>query len=410
MKIAIIGAGAAGMMAAGRLVSSGLSVTVFEKTKYTSRKLGITGKGRCNLTNNCDLQTLLANIPKNPRFLYSAFNRFSPADTMELFESLGVPLKTERGNRVFPVSDKARDIVFALERYAKGARILKYPVTALKQSGDGFVVTTDRDEYFDKVIVCTGGASYPTTGSSGDGYRFARSLGLNVIPPRPSLVPLETSESYCKQMQGLSLKNVGISVFDSDKKVFSDFGEMMFTHFGVTGPMILSMSAHLPEVVPNKYKAFIDLKPALDVQTLDARLIKEFTSAPNKAVSNVMGALLPSAMIPVFLKLAGIKGDKKVNCVTKNERNEIIKLLKGFPFTVSRTRPIEEAIITSGGVDVKELDPKTMECKRIKGLYFAGEVIDVDAYTGGFNLQIAWSTAVLAADSCAESVMQSGDM
>ena len=404
MKIAIIGAGAAGLMAAGRLAQLGANVSVFEKSKYTARKLGITGKGRCNLTNNCDLQTTLANIPTNPRFMYSALNHFSCDGVMELFEGLGVPLKTERANRVFPVSDKARDIVFALERYAKGARLIFAAVKRIELENGKFAVYTDRCEYFDKVLIATGGKSYPLTGSTGDGYVFARSLGHNIIEPRASLVPLEVKEGYCKQMQGISLKNVSVSAYQGQKKIYSDFGEMMFTHFGVTGPMILSLSAHLPKIEPDKYRLSIDLKPALDIQTLDSRLQREFAAAPNKAISNVMGSLLPSGMIAVFLRLAGIPADKKANSITKAERSEIIKYLKDLPLTITRARPIEEAIITSGGVDVKQIDPKTMESKLVPGLYFAGEVIDVDAYTGGFNLQIAWSTARLAADSmiCSE--------
>lgn len=404
MKIAIIGAGAAGLMAAGRLAQLGANVSVFEKSKYTARKLGITGKGRCNLTNNCDLQTTLANIPTNPRFMYSALNHFSCDDVMELFEGLGVPLKTERANRVFPVSDKARDIVFALERYAKGARLIFAAVKRIELENGKFAVYTDRCEYFDKVLIATGGKSYPLTGSTGDGYVFARSLGHNIIEPRASLVPLEVKEGYCKQMQGISLKNVSVSAYQGQKKIYSDFGEMMFTHFGVTGPMILSLSAHLPKIEPDKYRLSIDLKPALDIQTLDSRLQREFAAAPNKAISNVMGSLLPSGMIAVFLRLASIPADKKANSITKAERSEIIKYLKDLPLTITRARPIEEAIITSGGVDVKQIDPKTMESKLVPGLYFAGEVIDVDAYTGGFNLQIAWSTARLAADSmiCSE--------
>lgn len=404
MKIAIIGAGAAGLMAAGRLAQLGANVSVFEKSKYTARKLGITGKGRCNLTNNCDLQTTLANIPTNPRFMYSALNHFSCDDVMELFEGLGVPLKTERANRVFPVSDKARDIVFALERYAKGARLIFAAVKRIELENGKFAVYTDRCEYFDKVLIATGGKSYPLTGSTGDGYVFAESLGHNIIEPRASLVPLEVKEGYCKQMQGISLKNVSVSAYQGQKKIYSDFGEMMFTHFGVTGPMILSLSAHLPKIEPDKYRLSIDLKPALDIQTLDSRLQREFAAAPNKAISNVMGSLLPSGMIAVFLRLASIPADKKANSITKAERSEIIKYLKDLPLTITRARPIEEAIITSGGVDVKQIDPKTMESKLVPGLYFAGEVIDVDAYTGGFNLQIAWSTARLAADSmiCSE--------
>lgn len=405
MKVAVIGAGAAGLMAAGRLVERGVDVTMFEKSKYTARKLGITGKGRCNLTNNCDLQMVLANVPRNPRFLYSALSHFGVSEVMEFFEELGVPLKTERANRVFPVSDKARDIVFALDRYAKGARLIKAAVSDIEYENGSFTVITDRRQSFDRVIVCTGGKSYPLTGSTGDGYRFAEKLGHTIVEPRASLVPLEIKEGFCKQMQGISLKNVSIEAFCGEKKVYADFGEMMFTHFGVTGPMILSLSAHLPAIEPGKYRISLDLKPALDAQTLDARLQREFAASPNKALSNVMGALLPSGMVAVFLNLAGIPAETRANSVTKVQRAALVKLLKDVPMTVTRTRPIEEAIITSGGISVKEIDPKTMQSKIVPGLYFAGEVIDVDAYTGGFNLQIAWSTSRLAADSCADSVL-----
>ena len=282
MRVAVIGAGAAGLMAADRLVERGANVTVFEKSKYTARKLGITGKGRCNLTNNCDLQTILSNVPRNPRFLYSALSHFGVSDVMEFFEGLGVPLKTERANRVFPVSDKARDIVFALDRYAKGARLIKAAVTGIEYENGSFVIITDRRQSFDRVIVCTGGMSYPLTGSTGDGYRFAKELGHTIVEPRASLVPLEIEEGFCKQMQCISLKNFSINAFCGDKKVYTDFGEMMFTHFGVTGPMILSLSAHLPDIEPGKYRISLDLKPALDSQTLDARLQRNLPHPPTR--------------------------------------------------------------------------------------------------------------------------------
>ena len=409
VKIAVIGAGAAGMTASAKAAELGADVTLFEKNNRVGRKLGITGKGRCNLTNNCSVNEYIENVPRNPRFMYAAINGFSPSDTMDLFEKLGVPLKTERGNRVFPVSDKAQDIVTALKLFKdrSGVKTLFEKVIDIERSDDHFTVVTEKGRYqFERVIIATGGASYPLTGSTGDGYRFAEKLGINVTDIRPSLVPLETEEKWCRSLQGLSLKNVAVTVTDvkSGKCVYEDFGEMMFTHFGVTGPMVLSASAHLRDMEPGKYRMTIDLKPALDRETLDRRLLSDFAKYKNRDYSNALSDLLPSKLIDVFVELSGIPPHKKVNSITKEERMSAVGLLKELSFTIKGTRPIAEAIITSGGIDVKEINPKTMESKKIKGLYFAGEVIDVDAYTGGFNLQTAFSTAMLAADHAATDI------
>lgn len=406
-RIAVIGAGGAGMLAAGRAAELGASVTAFEKNGFPGKKLLLTGKGRCNVTNCCEVREFIENVPTNPRFLYAALSKFSPKDTMKFFEELGVALKVERGNRVFPVSDRSRDIVNALRSYMlkSGCRFVNERVTdILAKNGRVSCVLTNRASYeFDRVIIATGGASYPLTGSTGDGYRFARSLGHEVTKIRPSLVPLETFEKWCPALQGLSLKNVSIKVKDSLslKVVYEDFGELMFTHFGLTGPVILSASAHLKDITPGKYLIVIDLKPALNETLLDRRIVSDFTKFSNKNYSNALSDLLPSKLIDVFVLLSEIPPDKKVNTITKEERGRILHLLKNLTLTIKRTRPIEEAIITSGGVDIREIDPKTMESKKIRGLYFTGEVIDVDAYTGGFNLQIAFSTAISAAEAAA---------
>ena len=404
-KIAIIGGGAAGMTAAVKLIEYGADVTVFEKNDRTGLKLGITGKGRCNLTNNCTREEFMANIPTNPRFLYSAFSAFTPADTMEFFENMGVPLKTERGNRVFPVSDRAGDIVHALRDRIKGHVVNRRVTGICAENGRATGITAGGKFLpFDAVILCTGGMSYPKTGSDGDGYRFAKALGHTVTPLRPSLVPIESPDRFCAGMQGLSLKNVAVSVTsDSGRGVYRDFGEMMFTHFGVTGPVILSASSMIPDLAPGKYILHIDLKPALDEKTLGDRLLSDFSKNINRDFANSLGALLPAKMIPVFVRLSGIPGEKKVNSITKEERRKVTALLKDFPVRLSRFRPIDEAIITKGGISVKEIDPKTMQSKLVSGLFFAGEIIDVDGYTGGFNLQIAFSTAVCAAAGAIDS-------
>lgn len=413
-SVAVIGGGAAGLVAAAEAAEMGASVSLFEKNRVLGCKLRITGKGRCNVTNDCTVQDFMANVPGNPRFLWSALDRMSPADTVEMFEALGVPLKTERGARVFPVSDKAGDIAGALVGRCRKAgvcvvceRVLS--CTAMDDepdSGHKFEIVTDKNKYiYDCVIICTGGRSYPRTGSDGDGYRFARELGHTVTPLTPSLVPIVCRGDDCRAMQGLSLKNVGlrITLAAGGKAVYEDFGEMMFTHFGLTGPMILSASAHLPDITPGKYVAHIDLKPALDAAKLDTRLLADFSRYANRDFANALDSLLPQKMIPVVIRRSGIPPHQKVNLITREQRRHLGELLKDFTVELSHFRPIDEAIVTRGGVCVKEIRPGTMESKLHRGLYFAGEVIDVDAYTGGFNLQIAFSTGSLAGYSAAVS-------
>ncbi len=391
-NIAVIGGGAAGLMAAGVAYENGASVTVFEKNQKLGRKIAITGKGRCNVTNNCTETEFLNNVVTNPRFLYSADSAFSPSDVMDFFESRKVPLKTERGNRVFPVSDRAYDIVDALGAYASRCRIVHETVTDIAaESGEitGLYVK-DRFYPFDAVIICTGGASYPLTGSTGDGYAFAEKLGHTVIEPRGALIPIETDDRY--DLSGLSLKNVTLNVSLNGKKVYSELGEMLFTHFGVSGPLVLTASSLMKHTPINDYQMSIDLKPALDLAALDKRIISDFEKYKNKNFGNALGDLLPIKMIPLVIGMSGISEYKKVYEITKEERLKLASVLKEFPITPVSFRPIEEAIITSGGISVKEINPKTMESKLVSGLYFAGEVIDVDAFTGGFNLQIAFST------------------
>ena len=406
-KVLVIGAGAAGMMAAGTAAQLGAKVTLLEKNPRVGRKVMITGKGRCNVTNHCDVPTFIANVPVNGRFLYSAASHFPPEDVMAFFESLGVPLKTERGNRVFPVSDKAVDIVDALRAFVldSGVTIINETAKALiLENGEVVGVKGEKENYYaDSVIVACGGKSYPLTGSTGDGYLFAKQAGHTIVPLKPSLVPLESSDTDCKSMQGLSLKNVSLKIIDnnSNREIYSDFGEMLFTHFGISGPMVLSASSHIREMPPNRYRAVIDLKPALTEEQLDKRLQKEFQQNANRDVSNAFSGLLPRKIIVPVLKRWGVPFDKKCNVITREERHALCNLLKGFTIPLNGFRPIEEAIITSGGVNTAELNPKTMESKLISGLYFAGEVIDCDAYTGGFNLQIAWCTGRLAGENAA---------
>lgn len=407
VRIAVIGGGAAGMMAAITAAQYGADVTLYERNDRMGKKLRITGKGRCNVTNDCDLNEFLANVPTNPRFLYAALSKFSTADTVAFFEDAGVPLKTERGKRVFPVSDRAGDIVAALERKCRelGVHILHKRVQNIIET-DGAVTgvqTSDGVHDCDAVIVCTGGRSYPTTGSDGDGYRFAERLGHTVTPLGPSLVPLVAAGTLCGSLQGLSLKNVRLTVTDLErgKPVFEDFGEMMFTHFGLTGPLVLSASAHLADIRPEKYAAQIDLKPALDEKTLDARIRSDFEKYKNRDFVNALDDLLPQKLIEPFIRLCRIDPRKKVHSITREERECMVQTLKRLTVPLTGFRPINEAIVTRGGVSVKEIDPKTMESKLVSGLYFAGEVLDVDAYTGGFNLQIAFSTATLAGSAAA---------
>ncbi len=403
-KICIIGGGAAGLMAAGTALMYGASVTVFEKMPLLGKKLAITGKGRCNVTNNTDIEGFLNNVTKNPRFLYSALNNLSPLDTISFFENMGVALKTERGNRVFPESDKARDIVDALVRYARSAKIIHENVKSVTPNGIGFTVKTTKDYTFDKVIIATGGKSYPLTGSDGSGYRLASRLGHTVTELIPSLIPICSPSHICPDLQGLSLKNVAIKIKNAAGKcLYEDFGEMMFTHFGVTGPMILSASAHVRAADISTLTLVIDLKPALSNEALDARLLSDLKANANRDFINSLSDLLPSKMIEPFVYMTGIDPRKKVNLLTREERGVILNTLKEFTVPLSSFRPIEEAIITSGGIDVKEISPKSMESKLHPGLYFAGEIIDVDAYTGGFNLQIAFSTGYTAGKSAAEA-------
>ncbi len=405
-KVAVIGGGAAGMMAAIFAARHGDAVTVFEKNAKIGRKLYITGKGRCNLTNNCDSKTVIENTPTNGRFLYSALNRFSPADTMRFFEENGLPLKTERGHRVFPVSDKAADVVDTLLHTAKreGVQITFQRVDELLIK-DGTVIglkTGTKELPFDKVIVACGGCSYPLTGSTGDGYHFARQAGHTVTTLKPSLVPLETEEIIPAEMVQLLLKNVALTVIDTHqggKKLYTDFGELQFMRYGVAGAVMLSASAHMKEMSPERYRLLIDLKPALSEEKLEARLLREINARHRETVSSLLRSLLPAAMLMLFLSKAGLSPDKNCSEITRTERRQLLMLLKAFPLTVKGFRPIEEAIVTSGGVSVREIDPKTMASKLVKGLYFAGEVIDVDAYTGGFNLQCAFATGVLAGEA-----------
>ena len=406
-KVLVIGGGAAGLLAAISAAENGADVILFEKNDRLGKKLRITGKGRCNVTNDCSNEEFLQNVPTNPRFLYRALNCFSTQDVKDFFENEGVPLKTERGKRVFPVSDKAEDIVKALVSACndRGVDIRNEKVLSLVIDQDQVKgVVTSRKEYTaDAVIVCTGGKSYTRTGSDGDGYKFAKAAGHSVTPLLPSLVPIVCAGKLCPSLQGLSLKNVALKIFDKSlgKEVYSDFGEMMFTHFGITGPMVLSASSHIPDISSGKYEARIDLKPALDDKTLDARILSDFAKYSNKDLINALNDLLPQKLIPVVISLSGVDERKKINSITKEERKAISDVIRSLRLTLTGFRPLEEAIITKGGISVKEIDPKTMASKKCKGLYFAGEVIDVDAYTGGFNLQIAFATGRLAGQSAA---------
>ncbi len=413
-SLLVIGGGAAGLMAAGFAAASGAETVVLERNDRPARKVMITGKGRCNVTNNCSsLESLIANVPGNGRFLYGAFSRFMPADVMEFFESRGVALKTERGNRVFPVSDNAVEIVDALTDFARRrAKIIKGRAVKLiiEDSAVKGCITEDGEEILaDKVIIATGGLSYPGTGSTGDGYELAKQAGHKITALKPSLVPLEIHEGFCSELMGLSLRNISIKVIDTkknNKEIYSDFGEMLFTHFGVSGPVILSASAHMRNMESGRYKISIDLKPALTVEQLDARILRDFSENINRNFINALNSLLPKKLVPVIVRLSKIGLSTKVNQVTKEQRRSLAILLKNLTVTVTDFRPVAEAIITSGGVDISQISPKTMESKLVKGLYFAGEVIDADAYTGGFNLQIAFSTGRLAGVSAAAELQE----
>ena len=431
MKIAIIGCGAAGMMAALTAARGSGSVTIFEKNEKPGKKIYITGKGRCNVTNACDVTDYFDNVRRNPRFLYSAIYSFDNHQVMDFFENNGCRLKVERGDRVFPSSDHSSDIIRTLFNAVKKAGVkvlLETNVFSIEKDGNrGLKVAYSKGndpitmEEFDSVIICTGGMSYPSTGSTGDGYRFAKDLGHRIVEPLPSLVPFETGQEWVRPLQGLSLRNVGLKMYQSSdtkaassdtgegkrknsgskkpRPVYEGFGEMMFTHFGVTGPLILTASCYYEK--DKSTSLLLDLKPALTEEQLDRRVLRDFDSAPNKQFKNALSGLFPSKLIPVMVELSGIDPDKSVNSITREERLSFVRLIKSVPLTVTGTRGFNEAIITRGGVSVKEIDPSTMESRLVPGLYFAGEVIDVDTQTGGFNLQVAWSTGHLAGASAA---------
>ena len=403
--VVVIGGGPAGMMAAIAAAEYGAQVCLLEPNERLGKKLNITGKGRCNVTNNCSIEELLQNVPCNGRFLYSAFSGYDTADVIAFFEMLGIPMKTERGNRVFPVSDRAFDISGALEKYMKqlGIRVVRdRAVSLVVVNGILSGVQGERESYeAGRVIVATGGVSYPLTGSTGDGYKLAKSVGHSIVEPRGSLVPLCSAGDLCQKLQGLSLRNVGLRVYEGKKKIYEDFGEMLFTHFGVSGPLILSASSHMRKFGQADYRLEIDLKPALDEQMLDKRLLSDFGKHSNSDFVNALDELLPRKLIEPFVELTGIDPHLKVHDITREQRRRVLTFLKALPVEITQPRPVKEAIITSGGVSVKEVNPSTMESKLMAGLYFVGEVLDVDAYTGGFNLQIAWSTGHLAGISAA---------
>ncbi len=405
-RVFVIGGGPAGMMAAYQAASCGAEVTVFERNPFAGKKLRITGKGRCNVTNDCTRETFLASVLTNPKFLYSAAAKFTAADTMAFFEEAGVPLKTERGNRVFPVSDKAVDIAHALEKRCRSAGVafrFGCRVTEIAKADPGYTLciadgTAERTESCDRVIVATGGVSYPATGSDGDGHRMLAGLGIPVTPLSPSLVPVETKEDV-SEMMGLSLRNVTLTVTRGGKTVFSEMGEMLFTHFGVSGPLVLSASANMQKGSVSDYRFSIDLKPALDRETLDKRVLSDLAKYAHKDLINAMDELLPKSLIPYFIGASGVSGRIKAGELTREQRLRLVELCKALPLTPTKFRPMAEAIVTHGGVSVKAVNPATMELRDLPGVYVCGELIDTDAYTGGFNLQIAFSTACIAGKS-----------
>lgn len=406
-QVLVVGGGPAGMLAAAVAGSRGLDVSLIEKNEKLGKKLYITGKGRCNVTNAAeDIEDLIANVPTNGKFLYSAFYSFSNQDLIKLLNSLGLKTKVERGNRVFPVSDKSSDVIKTLESYLRKNKVRIERAEAkdiLVKDGrvKGLELKDGRLLNCSSLILATGGLSYPSTGSTGDGFKMAERLGHTISPLRPSLVPIETMEDWPRDAQGLSLKNVAVRVSDKrGRKVYEDFGEMIFTHFGVSGPLILSASSFMGKADPKGYRLSIDLKPALSEEKLDLRLLRDFEKHSRKNFSNSLDDLLPKKLIPIIISLSNIEADKPVNQLTREDRHRLVKLIKGLDLTIKGYRPISEAIVTSGGVSVKEIDPATMESKLVAGLYFAGEIIDVDAYTGGFNMQIAFSTGYLAGSNC----------
>ncbi len=396
-----MGGGAAGMMAAITAAERGMKVLVVEPNRQMGRKVRISGKGRCNVTNDCDVKSVLANVPTNPKFLYSALTAFPPERVMAYFESLGVPLKTERGGRVFPVSDNAHDVADALvERMrALGVEHIHGRAVEIVTGPDGAIagVRTERGTVgCGWAVLCTGGASYPATGSTGDGYAMAAALGHRIVPPRGSLVPLESSAGYCGMLAGLAPRNIELSLLEDGKTIWRQRGEMLFAHFGVTGPLVLSASAHIRAWGERRYALSIDFKPALDEEKLDSRVRRDLEKYANRDMANALTELAPRSLIPVLLQLAGIPPEEKAHDLTREMRLALVRVLKAFPVPLSGPRPVKEAIVTAGGVDVKEVDPRTMGSKLVPGLYFAGEILDVDGYTGGFNLQIAWATGRMA--------------
>ncbi len=407
MKVIVIGGGAAGLIAAGTAAKTAESVVLIEKNDILGRKLLITGKGRCNITNSAEIEDIINMYPRNPKFLYSALYTFTNDDIINLIEMNGVKTKVERGGRVFPISDKASDVVNALKKYA-----LKSNVKLIHDTVKSLIITDEKVQgiktsngeiYADRVIVCTGGKSYPKTGSTGDGYKFAKQAKHSVIAPKASLIPVITEEKWVKNVMGLSLRNIRITAYNSkNKKVYSDFGEMLFTHFGISGPVVLSMSAYLKNIGKEQYRIEIDLKSGLSDEQLNARLLRDFEKYSKKHLINGLDDLLPKALIPVVIKMADIVEHKPINEITKEERLSLVHVLKHLTLTAVDVRPVEEAIVTAGGVKVSEINPSTMESKLVKGLYFAGEVIDVDGYTGGYNLQAAFSTGYLAGMSASE--------
>ena len=399
-KICIVGAGPAGIIAAGIAGSRGKDVTLIEKNERIGKKLFITGKGRCNITNNAPIEDFFDNVMKNRNFLYSSFYSFTNRDIVNLLESYGLKTKIERGNRVFPLSDKSSDVIKAFQKFLAANNVkllLDTKVNSIDIKNQKFIVRTNKDEtIFDKLVIATGGKSYPATGSTGDGYIFAEGLGHSITKIRPSLVPVEVRENWIKDLQGLSLKNITLSAYAKKKNIYEEFGEMIFTHYGISGPIVLSMSNHLYRYINDGIRLSIDLKPALDNKKLDDRILRDFELNNNKKMKNALDDLLPQKLIPIILFLSDLDPEKMINQITKEERLKLLNSIKEFPLTFKSFRPIEEAIVTSGGVSTKEINPSTMESKQVSGLYFAGEVIDVDALTGGYNLQIAYSTGYLA--------------
>lgn len=405
-RIAVIGGGPSGMLAACTAAKNDCLVTIYERNEKLGKKLYITGKGRCNVTNNATEEEFFANIPRNHRFMYSSFYSFTNHDLIRLLNTLGLETKVERGGRVFPASDKSSDVLKVLTNYVRQCNaevLLNTRVKSICKTGDNkFSVRTNNGDYtYDSVIIATGGVSYPTTGSDGDGYRFASELGIKTIDAKPALIPLVTIEEWPKELMGLTLKNVTLRAFDGNKKVFEDMGEVLFTHFGISGPLVLTLSSIIAEH-PENVKVFIDLKPALTREELDRRVLRDFQTAKNKQMKNALFELMPSSLVQIILQLAQIDPDLAVNSLTKQDRARLVEIIKAIPLVIKGTRPIEEAIITRGGIDTREINPTTMESKKVSGLYFSGEVIDVDAFTGGFNLQIAFSTGYLAGRSASE--------